>query len=484
MYGTFGIYMNGLCDIMLNEMVLNCGRAVKKKFYSLEGMSSRYLGYKFNNPKQGSLFPEDNFSKDTRLEFINLKDEPFNNSHVEYGANDVILPLMILEKQKVKLKEDELEKCADFENKFLPALGYIETCGFYINQQKWLDNIAKHEDKVIETIDILDEYVAKKYPKFKGINWASSKQVSVLFKKAGYDLSVVDERKSTEMNTVYRDSVEKKVIEKYAESKLISKYIEYKKAAKLCSTYGAKFLEFVNPTTNRMHSSYWQIVDTGRLSSSKVNMQNIPRDPMFREPFQAEPGNMIVKADYSQQEVRMFASYCNDKNLKSVFEGSNSDIHATFAAKLFKKDIKDVTYELRQLGKIANFTLIYGGGAGKLSQTMGIPLEEAKQIVNSYFSSFPDARKYFAKTYALALQRGYIQIDNVIGRKTYISKFHEYDQLNKILADSYNVNLVGTEKVKRTVGTIASIIKRMSYNYPVQGGSASMTKLALIYMYE
>lgn len=472
MFSTLGIYLHNVEDVMLNEMVMSCGIKRKRGYYSLEQISKRHLGYKFNNEKQLSLFANENFSKATRMQFLSFTDQPFTHSQVLYGANDVILPLLIRQKQREALKKEKLQKCADLENKLLPALSYIEICGFSIDKSKWLRNTKVSQEKL--------DFLKAQLQTYADINWNSHVQTSKFFASIGLDLSFLDD-KTGETKT----SVRKGIMEKYATNPIVEVYLHYKILQKVCSTYGESFLDFVNPVTGRIHSNYYQIVSTGRMSSSEVNMQNIPRSNEFRNCFVPRAAHVLIRSDYSQQEARVLASFANEPGMKALFASTNDDIHSFVASKIWNCEVStEVNPELRSLGKTVNFAIAYGAGAHKIAQSAGISSKEAEKIIENYFKAFPQIKKYFAKAVVESHKNGYIKIDSITGRKSYINKFREFVALRDIVDDPYKFNLVKHQnKLSKSYSIKKGSIKRDTYNYPIQGCAASMTKLAIILLY-
>lgn len=194
------------------------------------------------------------------------------------------------------------------------------------------------------------------------INLSSSRQVIELCKALGIPTKILDKQKTKEKDQdVFKDSVEERHLRKYSKDhELIPLYLEFKKYEKAISTYGRKYLSHVNPVTNRIHSGYEQIMNTGRIASKNPNMQNIPSNnkfPGFRECFQAEEGNLLVVRDYSGQESRVLAEISQDPELVHFFNYGDGDHHSFTAKRMFgdKFISKDESPELRALAKVLNF---------------------------------------------------------------------------------------------------------------------------------
>lgn len=301
-----------------------------------------------------------------------------------------------------------------------------------------------------------------------------------LFKELEIPTQIVDKDKSTDTETVYKDSVGKAHLGKYRNKyPIVEQYLSYKELQKLISSYGEKFLRHINPVSGRLHTSFYQILDTGRLSSSP-NQQNIPgeRRPGFRECYIAPENCHMVVGDYSAQESRILADFANEPAMIDFFLHGDGDLHSLTARRMFGCEVsKDVRPDLRYKGKVTNFAVSYGAGAHKLSDTFQISLKEAKGLIDKYYDAFPALNKYFEREKALAVQRGFVLIDPVTKRRSYSSKYLEY----KLLADNLKANgkpvpaniWAGLKKTQAS-------IERMAMNYRIQGTAASMTKLAVI----
>jgi DNA polymerase-1 len=268
---AWGVTWSNIYDCMIAEMVLYQGKSTPKGFYGLQGMSKRYLNYQYYSVAQLALWPEYSLKKNIRSEFKSVGMKPFSRTQVYYGATDVSLPIMIKRKQLQQVKEKELEQCVLLENRFTVVLAEMELKGFYLDADKWLENEAKYEKKLEQSLITLNDYLRDNgLEEFLGINWNSSQQVCVLFEHLKIPINVVDKSNSTDTKKVYKKTVAETHISKYKDKyDIIKPYLNYKHMAKLVSTYGEKFLENVNPVTGRIHSNYYQILNTGRISSSK-----------------------------------------------------------------------------------------------------------------------------------------------------------------------------------------------------------------------
>ena len=240
---------------------------------------------------------------------------------------------------------------------------------------------------------------------------------------------------------------------------IINEILEYRGVRKLLSTYIDPFPGYVSPVTGKIHTTFNQaLTATGRLSSSKPNLQNIPvrteRGKEIRKAFiPSRPDGVIVSADYSQIELRIMAHLSCDTNLIEAFR-KGQDVHAITAAKIFGLDPSEVTPDQRRIAKTANFGIMYGISAFGLSQRLHIGRAEAKKIIDDYFLNFPAISSYIEDTLAVARETGYVE--TLFGRRRY-------------LPDLTSRN-----------GTVRSLAERNAVNAPIQGTSADIIKLAMI----
>ncbi len=240
---------------------------------------------------------------------------------------------------------------------------------------------------------------------------------------------------------------------------IINEILEYRGVKKLLSTYIEPFPSYVSPVTGKIHTTFNQaLTATGRLSSSKPNLQNIPirteRGKEIRKAFvPSRPDGVIVSADYSQIELRIMAHLSCDKHLIEAFR-NGQDVHAMTAAKIFGIDIEEVTADHRRIAKTANFGIMYGISAFGLSQRLHIGRAEAKKIIEDYFANFPAISSYINDTIAAARETGYVE--TIFGRRRYLPDINSKN------------------------ATTRSLAERNAINAPIQGTSADIIKLAMI----
>jgi DNA polymerase-1 len=233
--------------------------------------------------------------------------------------------------------------------------------------------------------------------------------------------------------------------------------LDYRGLAKLKSTYTDKLPLMVNPRTGRVHTNYAQAVAvTGRLSSNDPNLQNIPvrsaEGRKIREAFIAEPGNVIVSADYSQIELRIMAHLSGDASLLQAF-ANDADIHAATAAEVQGVAVDSVTPDMRRMAKAVNFGLIYGMSAHGLAAQLNIERSAAQLYIDRYFARYPGVLDYMNRTREQAKLHGYVE--TLFGRRLYLPEI-------------------------RAAGPRRQGAERAAINAPMQGTAADLIKLAMI----
>jgi DNA polymerase-1 len=239
---------------------------------------------------------------------------------------------------------------------------------------------------------------------------------------------------------------------------LPQRVLEWRQLAKLKSTYADALVEEINPATGRVHTSYaMAATSTGRLSSNDPNLQNIPirteEGARIRRAFVAEPGHVLVSADYSQIELRLLAHVADIPALKDAF-AQGQDIHARTASEVFGIPLPQMDPVTRRRAKAINFGIIYGISAFGLARQLGIEAGEAKAYIDAYFLRYPGIRAYMERTKEEARINGYVLTP--FGRRCYIAG----------IADRNMARRAGAE--------------RQAINAPLQGGAADIIKRAMV----
>ncbi|OQA40658.1 MAG: DNA polymerase I [Candidatus Omnitrophica bacterium ADurb.Bin314] len=365
----------------------------------------------------------------------------------EYACEDADCVLRLAPVLKRKLAE--LDLAGLYEKVELPLagiLGKMETNGVALDTVL----LGQLSRKTGEEIDgLLQKIHAEAGEEF---NVDSPKQLAeILFVK-----KKIPSMKKTK--TGY--STDASVLEKLALSHELPRLVlEYRERAKLRSTYLDALPEMVNPETGCVHTSYHQTTtDTGRLSSSEPNLQNIPvkteAGRLIRKAFVSRrKTGKILSADYSQIELRILAHFCEEPNLVKAFE-EDRDIHAFTATLLYDVREKDVTREMRNVAKTINFSVLYGKTSFGLSQDLQISIQEADAFIRNYFGRYAKVRDFLESQKEQARKAGYLT--TILGRRSYFPNLR-----------SSNVAL-------------RNYAERAAINAPLQGSAADLIKLAMI----
>ncbi len=349
------------------------------------------------------------------------------------------------------LKEEGQDKLFfDIEMPLVKVLAKMECNGVRIDS----DALRASSVSMTETLNRLEREI-QECAGFE-FNVNSPKQIGeALFER----LKIADKAKKTKGGQ-YVTSEE--VLEGYkGKHPVIEKILEYRGVKKLLSTYIDALPKLVNQKTGRIHTSFNQAVTaTGRLSSSNPNLQNIPvREAQGREirkVFIPDDGCIFFSADYSQIELRLMAHLSGDTNMIEAFN-SGQDIHAATAAKIYKVALEDVTPEMRRRAKTANFGIIYGISAFGLAQRLDISRQEAKELIDGYFSTYPEVRAFMDESIAKAKENGYVE--TIFGRKRYLSDINSSNSI------------------------VRGFAERNAINAPIQGSAADLMKIAMIRVY-
>lgn len=425
------VRMENCVDTMLIEQVLENGRDPAGGF-SLSGVYKRY-------------FSKD-ISKEEQASFVNHTGE-FSEEQLEYARRDVIYPLEILFKQMPRLKRDRLEHTAKLECLAVTAIADIELNGILIDQERWR-SLAKRAEEEAERVRLLLDEAFRPYLERSGelvlfstsksLNYESDQQVKEALRSLGIPV----------------ESTGKDILEGI-DHPVVRLLLEYRGYRKIVSTYGEGFLEHVHPKTGRIHCDFRQMgAESGRLSSTNPNMQNIPADSEFRSCFIAPPGRKLITADYSGCELRILAELSKDPEFLKAFN-NNEDLHSLVASMMFGVPVnKHENAHLRQAAKAINFGLAYGMSPKGLASQLGCPEDEARELLKKYFDSFPAIREYLESCARAAISRGY---------STTIGGRRRYFDLSNVDKDR----------------SLRGAIERKGKNSPIQGTNADMIKLAL-----
>ena len=370
----------------------------------------------------------------------------------DYAAEDADVTLRLYNVLKPRLKETNVEQLFyDIEMPLVPVLADMETTGVRLDTEALAETSKVLTERMKQIERNIYELAGHEF------NIASPKQVGeVLFG----EMKIVDKPKKTKTGQYVTS--EEVLQQLRSKAPIVADILEHRGLKKLLGTYVDALPKLINPRTGHIHTSFNQAVTaTGRLSSSDPNLQNIPvrgeDGKEIRKCFIPEPGELFFSADYSQIELRVMAHLSGDKNMIEAFR-EGYDIHAATAARIYKEKIEDVSRDQRTKAKRANFGIIYGITVFGLAERLEISRDEAKQLIDGYFETFPDVHAYMEKAKELAREHGYAE-----------TFFHRRRYLPDIT--SHNA-------------TVRNFAERNAINAPIQGSAADIIKIAMVKIYD
>lgn len=370
----------------------------------------------------------------------------------DYAAEDADVTLRLYNVLKPRLKEAGVEQLFyDIEMPLVPVLAEMETTGVRLDTEALAETSKVLTERMKQIERNIYELAGHEF------NIASPKQVGeVLFG----EMKIVEKPKKTKTGQYVTS--EEVLQQLRSKAPIVADILEHRGLKKLLGTYVDALPKLINPRTGHIHTSFNQAVTaTGRLSSSDPNLQNIPvrgeDGKEIRKCFIPEPGELFFSADYSQIELRVMAHLSGDKNMIEAFR-EGYDIHAATAARIYKEKIEDVSRDQRTKAKRANFGIIYGITVFGLAERLEISRDEAKQLIDGYFETFPDVHAYMEKAKELAREHGYAE-----------TFFHRRRYLPDIT--SHNA-------------TVRNFAERNAINAPIQGSAADIIKIAMVKIYD
>lgn len=370
----------------------------------------------------------------------------------DYAAEDADVTLRLYNVLKPRLKETGVEDLFyKIEMPLVPVLAEMEMNGVRLDTKALAETSRTLTDRMKQIEQNIYKLAGHEF------NIASPKQVGeVLFG----EMKIVDKPKKTKTGQFVTS--EEVLQQLRSKAPIVDDILAHRGLKKLLGTYVDALPKLINPRTGHIHTSFNQAVTaTGRLSSSDPNLQNIPvrgeDGKEIRKCFIPEPGCLFFSADYSQIELRVMAHLSGDKNMIEAFR-EGYDIHAATAARIYKEKIEDVSRDQRTKAKRANFGIIYGITVFGLAERLEISRDEAKQLIDGYFETFPEVQAYMEKAKELAREHGYAE-----------TFFHRRRYLPDIT--SHNA-------------TVRNFAERNAINAPIQGSAADIIKIAMVHIYE
>ena len=435
-FARYGINVRSIDDTMLLSYALYGGL----HSHSLDTLSDRYLGHNPIpiKPLLGSGKSAITFDK------VSIEDA------TPYAAEDADVTLRLWQMLKPRLHKMHVTRVYEsLERPMVPILADMEMTGIKVDRDTLLSLSNSFGHKILILQEEIQRLAGERF------NVGSPKQLGeIMFDKLGY------EGGKKGKTGAYATGAD--VLEDLATQHDLPKLVlDWRQLSKLKSTYTDALQDHINSETGRVHTSYSIAgANTGRLSSTEPNLQNIPirteDGRRIREAFIAEEGKILVSLDYSQIELRVLACVANIDSLKKAFS-EGLDIHAMTASEVFDVPLKDMTSEIRRQAKAINFGVIYGISGYGLARNLGIPRLEAQGFIDRYFERFPGIREYMEKTVKFA--KANMRVETLFGR------------------------VIHTPQINAK-GSIAGFAKRAAINAPIQGAAADIIRRAMIRMPE
>lgn len=433
-----GMEIENIFDTMLAERILTTGISREN---SLGAIALKYLDIELAKESWKS-FAWGSFIDPER---------DFPKRHLDYAASDVLVLFPIYEAQKPRLVKEGLTEIAALEFRLVPVVAEMELKGSLIDVARWRGVITDYQRRANEVAQKLQDELRPYWRHVQRdlfgnhadvINLNSPIQILEAFRRVGLDLPSTGEE----------------ILARY-DHPLTKLLLEYRGYEKIITAFGENLLSKINPKTGRIHPDYMQIgADTGRFACSNPNLQQIPTDSRFRHCFIPAPGYTLVVADYSQIELRVMAELSEDPEFMRAYK-EDKDLHTLTASQMYGVPASQVGKRMRRAAKDINFGLMYGRGAKSLAAQLGVSEGEARELLKKYFRVYRQVKRWLDETSKEAVRRGYSR--TLGGRKRYYQKVDPDDP---------------------TYERRISYIERQGKNTPIQGSSADMTKLALIYV--
>ena len=360
---NLGVDVVGLFDTLLASQLVSAGDIEER--HGLEAIAGRYL----------------NEAVDKSERLSNWEFE-LSESQLQYAARDAAVLLPLREKLIDKIKSNGLIQCAQLEFECVMPVVDLELTGFFMEKQRWLEQLGIVEERRAELANELQEMLGEGVaqaslfgPPRANINLDSQQQVTEALTRLGIPLP--DSTRNWKLQPLA------------AQYPIVAKLLEYRTMQKALTSYGQNMIEFINPRTGRLHADFRQIgAPTGRFACTNPNIQQVPHAVEYRRCFMGHPnGRKLVIADYSQIELRILAEFSGDQAFMDAFR-SGADLHKVTAAQVFGVSQDQVTKEQRDFAKRLNFGVVYGIGAQRFSMMTGLGVPEAEDVLRRYFATY------------------------------------------------------------------------------------------------
>ena len=437
---NYGVEVNGsLFDTMIAHYLINPDMR-----HNMNILSETYLHY---TPVPIEQLIGKKGKNQGSMRDVELKDQ------TEYAVEDADVTWQLKDIFEKELEKNGLtDLFKNIEIPLMPVLASMEMEGVKLDEA-FLNSLS---NDLVHDIEVLEKKIYTEAD--TDFNLASPKQLGVvLFEK----LNLVDKPKKTKSGQY---ATGEEILSKLApKHPIVKDILEWRGLVKLKNTYVDSLPNEVSPLTGRIHTTYSQTVAaTGRLSSNNPNLQNIPirteRGQQIRKAFVPRDSNFVLmSADYSQIELRLIAEMSGDEEMKSSFK-RGEDIHRSTAAKVFNLPLEEVSREQRSYAKTVNFGIIYGVSAFGLSQQTDLSRSEAKELIETYYETYPTLRSYISKQVDFARDHGYVE--TILGRRRYLKNINSRNAI------------------------VRSADERNAVNAPIQGSAADIIKIAMIRIQE
>lgn len=423
-----GIEIGGIFDTLLASQLVSAGDPDHR--HNLAEVVSRYLNQELDKTEQISDWSAE-----------------LSQSQLEYAAKDAAILLPLRERLADKLRQEELQRCADLEFESIVPIVAMELAGVNLDKELWREHLSFIGRKQARLADDLQDMLSEGAVQTSlfgrtEINLDSQPQVLESLQRIGVPIG---------------DSTRHDVLEKLApHHPPVEKLIAYRAVQKQLTSFGENILEYIKPATGRIHADFRQIgAPTGRFSCSNPNLQQVPHEVEYRRCFNAPDGRKLIIADYSQIELRILADFSDDEHLIAAFK-SGADFHSETAAQVFGVKPEEVTAAQRTFAKRLNFGVVYGIGASRFADMTKIGESEAEQMLRRYFNNYRGLDTWLRNTAKQV-------IDDRVARTG-------SGRMMRFRFDPNDPSSVGSAK-------------RVGKNMPIQGTSADILKRAMRLLY-
>ena len=454
-------------EILEDETILKIGQGMKYDINVLKKYNIRVSGPMFDTLIAHYLINPEyrhnlNYLAETYLNYqtihieeligakgknqLNMRQVPMNKL-VDYACEDADITLKLKHIFEKQIEESNLSNLFyEIEMPLVSVLADMEAAGVRLDIEELKASSVQLSQQLQHLETEIHQLAGKEF------NVSSPKMVGeILFDEL--KISEKPQKTKTGQYTTGEDVLEKLK----SKHPIVEKILEYRKIKKLLSTYIDALPTLISPIDGKVHTTYNQATaSTGRLTSTNPNLQNIPiKDEVGREirkAFIPDEGASFFSADYSQIELRIMAHLSEDKNMVEAFR-SGKDIHSATAANIYGVPIEEVSTDMRRKAKTANFGIIYGISVFGLAEQLRVPRQEAKELIDGYFNTFPGVKEYMNKSIEEARTKGYVE--TIYHRKRFLPDIN-----------SRNSNVRG-------------YAERNAINAPIQGSAADIIKVAM-----